>query len=104
MLRVLADEQIDIAVAQGRERLAIPRLTLPPYLVQFERPEPVCERGEQTAGLDLGELPIIANQNELASRHRHGVGQPRERPRTDHAGLVNKKHRPGREGDPESSA
>jgi hypothetical protein len=41
--------------------IAIPRLALPPDLAQLKRPEPVCERGEQTAGLDLGKLSVVAN-------------------------------------------
>ncbi len=46
VLLVLAHEQIEIAVAERRKRLAIPRLVLTPDLAQLQRPELVRERSE----------------------------------------------------------
>ena len=58
------------------------------------RAEPVGQRREQPAGLDLGQLAIVADEHELGLRLLGGVEQACEVARADHAGLVDDQHRP----------
>ena len=97
MVVIGAGEALDVAVAQRRERVAVPRLVLAADLGQLERAESVGQRGEQAAGLDLGQLAIVADEHELGLRLLGRVEQAREVARADHAGLVDDQHRaPGR--------
>ena len=56
---------------------------------------PRCdEPAERAAGLELGQLAVIADEHELAAGRSTCVEQPRELPRRDHAGLVDDEHAP----------
>lgn len=97
MLLVLAGESLHVAVSEGRERVAVPPVPLPPDLTQLQRAEALGEPAERSACLDLGQLPVVADQDQL---RRGTLGRMRkggEVPGPGHPGLVDDQHRPGRQ-------
>jgi hypothetical protein len=71
VVEVRAGEVVEVTVAQCRERAAVPCLALPSYLGELDRAEPVGQRREQPTGLDLRQLPIVADEHQLAPSFFH---------------------------------
>lgn len=69
-------------------------------LEQLDGFQALSDRSERTAGIELGKLSIVADEDELRLRTTGGVGEHGEVPRADHAGLVGDQHRPGCQFDP----
>lgn len=84
----VAGRAAEVAVADLVEGVAFPWLLLPPVGAQFAGPEEVGESGEGAAGVDLGQLALVADQDELAGSVL-GVGeQPGEGAGAEQPGLV----------------
>ncbi len=93
MVVVLAHELIDVAFTERGQRFAVPFLALAADLLELDRAEAVGERPERAAGLDLGELSVVADQDELRVRALGRLGELREVSGAGHAGLVDDEHR-----------
>src|SRR4051794_13608348 len=66
VLAVGARPLLDLAATQRVERLAVPGLSLAADLVQLAGVEATPEGAEGAARFDLGQLAIVADQDELA--------------------------------------
>jgi hypothetical protein len=84
---------LDLALAELGESIAIPRLCLPVDLVPLDRSEVTREPTERTAGINLRELAVVADEDELGLRVGSVLGEPVDRARADHAGLIGDQHR-----------
>ena len=80
------------SVAQVVERGALPRVDLAVVLGQHDREAAVDEAAERAAGLELGQLAVIADQHELAADRGDRVDELGELPGRDHPGLVDDEH------------
>ena len=83
--------------AQVLDRLALPRVALPAVLGQLDGEPAASERAERAAGVDRGELPVVADEDELAARRLDVVEHRGELPRSGHPRLVDDEHDPPRQ-------
>ena len=70
LLLVGGGEGFDVAASQRVQRPAVPRLALPADLPQLDGAERLGQRAEGAAGLDLGQLAVVADEDELGSARR----------------------------------
>ncbi|MDP8942912.1 MAG: hypothetical protein M3N16_02145, partial [Actinomycetota bacterium] len=98
MFAVVLEPLLGPALAQGRQRLAVPGLGLAANLGELERAETGAQRAEGPARLDLRQLALVAHEHELGLRLLGVPGELRELARTDHGRLVDDEHAPPREG------
>ena len=94
---VEGDRLLGAAVAEVVERGALPGVDLAVVLGQLDREAAVDEPAERAAGLELGQLAVIADEHQLAADRRGRVDQLRELPGRDHARLVDDEHAPLRQ-------
>jgi hypothetical protein len=76
------------------DRLAFPRLGLAAVLGQCGGAKPQPQAAEPTAGLDRGELLVVAHQDDLGSCLGGVVQQPSELAGAEHSCLVHHQHAP----------
>ena len=72
---VAGERLLRAAVAELVERRALPRVDLAVVLGQLDREAAVDEPAERAAGFELGQLPVIADEHQLAADRRGGVEQ-----------------------------
>jgi hypothetical protein len=76
------------------EGFAFPGVALPSVLCEFAGAQPQPQGAEAAAGVDGGQLPVVADQHHLGLAPL-GVGQQLgELAAAEHAGLVDDQHRP----------
>ncbi len=92
MRPVERERLLGAAVTEVIERAALPSVALAVVLGQLDRQPAVHEAAEGAAGLELGQLAVIADQHELAVRLGDDVHELRELSGRDHAGLVDDEH------------
>ena len=78
----------DLAVAELDQRLAFPGFALAAVLFQPDRRQPLRQPAQQAAGVDRGQLAVVADQHDLRPRLRRVLQQHRELAGADHAGLI----------------
>jgi hypothetical protein len=66
-LAVLRRPSVDLTGTQCGQRVAIPLARLPARLVQLDRADPFGDATERAAGVDLRQLPIVADEDELGA-------------------------------------
>ena len=97
VLLVGGDRLSGSTVGDMVERAPFPRFRLALVVNQLDR-EPAADQGaERAAGLDLGQLAVIADEHQLAVRAFDVLEQLGQLPGRDHAGLVDDEHAPLRE-------
>jgi hypothetical protein len=87
-----AGEAFDLARAELLKGFAVPRVLLTAAFAQLDGWGLNGEDVEGAAGGDLGELAVVADEDELALRGVGGVGEAGEVAGADHAGLVDDQH------------
>ena len=95
MIAIRLAPRLDLALAQLRESLAIPRLRLAVDLMQLDCSEVLRQPAERASGIDLRKLPIVADQDQLGRRVGGVLSEPIDRARADHARLIDDQHRTG---------
>ena len=85
--------------AQGVESQALPGFALAPVLGELDGTDSLDEAGQGTAGLDLGQLAGIANEDELRPGVVGGGQESGQCPRPHHARLVDDDHVGGPEAE-----
>jgi hypothetical protein len=80
------------------EGFAFPGLLLPAVLGQLRGAEAEAEGAEAAAGVDRGQLPVIAHQHHLGLGLLGVLEEAGELAAADHAGLIHHQHRPVAEG------
>jgi hypothetical protein len=94
VLLVGAQGLVEVAVAQVLDRLLLPGLLLAAVLSQLARPQAQAQPAEAATGLDRGQLPVVAHQDDLGAGSLGVVEEASELAGADHAGLVHHQHRP----------
>ena len=92
MVVVLAGEAFDVAAAQGSECLAVPWLVLTTNFMKLGRAHAIGQCPKGTAGVDLGELPVVADEHQLRFGPRGCARERGKVPSADHPGLVDDEH------------
>jgi hypothetical protein len=85
----------DGAVAVVVDGALLPGFDLPAVHRQLRGAQPPPEGTEPAAGVDRGELPVVADQDDLAAGLVGVVEQRSELAGAKHGGLVDHQHRPG---------
>ncbi len=76
------------AGAEVFDGLALPRVALTAVLRELDGEPASRERSKRTAGVDGRQLPVVADEDELAAGSFDMVEDRRELPRAGHASLV----------------
>ena len=92
MPHIERERGIGLTGAQLIERLALPRVHLAHVLAELDRQSPLHETEERSAGADLRQLPVVADEHELAVGTFDMVEQLDQLPRRQHPGLVDHEH------------
>jgi hypothetical protein len=85
---------LDAAAADVVDRPLLPLLDLAAVDREFRRPEAQAQGAEAAAGLDRGELAVVADQHHLGARPLSMADQGGELSAGDHGGLVHHQHAP----------
>jgi hypothetical protein len=93
MLPIGVQGLVDVALAELLDRLALPRLGLAAVLGQGGGAKPQPQASEPAAGLDRGQLLVVAHQHDLRAGQLGMVQEPGELAGADHVGLVHHQHR-----------
>jgi hypothetical protein len=62
-------------------------------LMQLDRAEVLRQATERAAGVDLGQLPVVPDQDQLGLGLGRVTGESVDRARADHSGFVDYQHR-----------
>ena len=89
---------VDVALAQAGQRADLLGVDLAAVTRQFDGAEAFADGAEGAAGLDLSQLPRVADADELAAGRGDVLGQALVFAGPDHARLVDQQHGAGREG------
>ena len=89
---------LDQPGADQLEGFAFPGLLLAAVLGQLRGSQAEAEGAEAAAGVDRGQLPVIADQHHLALGLVGVLEKAGELARADHASLIDHQHRPVAEG------
>ncbi len=65
---------------------------MPEVVGQLDGRKPLGQCSEQTPGFELGELAVVAHQNQLAPSVLYQLGEGGQRAGAYHAGLVDHHH------------
>ena len=87
-LGVEVERRLRPTCTQVIERVALPAGDLAAVLLKSDRARAALERAERASGLELGQLPVIADEHELAARRRNVIEHPRELTCAEHPRLV----------------
>lgn len=81
-----------VAAPQGVQRVAVPRLLLAPDLRQLYCVKSSHESAECSACVDLGQLPVVADEHQLGVSMSRLACELADCSRPDHSGFVNDEH------------
>jgi len=81
-------------ISDQLEGLAFPGLLLPAVLGQLGGAQAETEGAEAAAGVDGGQLPVIADQHDLGLGLLGVIQETGQLAAAEHAGLVHHQHRP----------
>ena len=90
-----AEGGVEVAGAEVLDRLPLPGFLLAAILGQLAGAQPQPQPAEAAAGLDGGQLPVVAHQHHLCPSLLGVVKEPGELAGAKHAGLIHHQHRPG---------
>jgi hypothetical protein len=90
-----AEGDVEVAVAEVLDRLPLPGFLLAAVLGQLAGAQPQPQAAEAAAGLDGGQLPVVADQDDLGPGPVGVVEEAGELAGAEHAGLIHHQHRPG---------
>src|SRR4051794_10153377 len=93
-----------VADAQEFECLALPFPLLAPVVAELDRRTSHGEGSECTTGVDLGQLPKVADEHELALGTLHVEHELMQVTSRNHAGLVDHDNAAGRQPSERSPA
>jgi hypothetical protein len=94
VLGVGGDRLLEVAGADVVDCPLLPRLDLPAVHRQLGRAEAEAQGAEAAAGLDGGELAVVADQHHLDPRLLCMLEEGGELPGGDHGRLIHHQHRP----------
>jgi hypothetical protein len=94
VLGIGGDRLLEVAGAHVINGALLPGLDLPAIDGEFAGAQPLAEGAEAAAGLDGGELPVVADQRHLGTRPLRIHKEGSELSGGDHGGLVHHQHRP----------
>ena len=83
----------DPTLPERLDRRPLPFRLLAPVAPQRDAIQPLPEAPEAAAGVDLGQLPVVPDQQDRDPVGPSPSENPGERPRVHHAGLVDDQHR-----------
>ena len=93
VIAVLCRPGVNPSGAQVAESGLVPRLALSLDLTKLDRTQAIGERAESATCLDLGQLAIVANEQQLGVRCLGMVGESRQDAGRHHSGFVDDQDR-----------
>jgi len=79
---------LGVAVAEVGQGVAVPLVGLTMHVAQLDRLDALGDGAKGAAGLDLGELAVVADKHELGISPGGVLGEVCEGTGADHAGLI----------------